>query len=281
MPTLATDPESGIMFRRWEAPADPLKTFDAGQPKPVLLLIHGLCGHSGRWEFLASSLLRKGFSSYALELKGFGATAGPRGHVDSFQVYFRDIQRLIQIIKERHPGVKIFCVGESMGALVALLFIFSGAAGFDGVVAISPAFRSKLKFGLFHYLRFALALLGDRKTLVEIPLVPAMCTRDAGYQKQMDVEDGGRRLASAGILYRILVAQMALCRPQKTTLPLFFLLSGVDCVVDSEASERFFSRLDTPDKTIIRYPDMLHALSLDVGREKVFEDIAAWLQARA
>lgn len=243
-------------------------------------MIHGLCGHSGRWDFLASYLAEKDFSSYAIELRGFGETTGPRGHVDSFRSYFGDILRLIAIIKERHFGAKIFCIGESMGALIGLLFVFSGAPGLSGLIAIAPAFRSKLKFGLFRYLRFALALLGNRKTLLEMPLSPEMCTRDVGYQKQMDAEDGGLRLASAGILYRILAAQMTLRRPQKTALPMFFLLSGEDSVVDNEASEIFFSRLEAPYKTLIYYPGMLHALSLDVGREKVFEDIAAWLQAR-
>jgi alpha-beta hydrolase superfamily lysophospholipase len=62
--------------------------------------------------------------------------------------------------------------------------------------------------------------------------------------------------------------------------PVLFLLAGKDLLVDPRESESVFKKLKIKDKTLIKYPEMLHALSIDLGREKVFEDIFSWLTKR-
>ena len=83
---MITDQKTGIMYRLWEHP----------DPEAVLLLVHGLGAHSGRWDPLSEYFLKNNISSYALELKGFGSTEGPRGHIDTFATYFNDINRFYE-----------------------------------------------------------------------------------------------------------------------------------------------------------------------------------------
>jgi alpha-beta hydrolase superfamily lysophospholipase len=59
--------------------------------------------------------------------------------------------------------------------------------------------------------------------------------------------------------------------------PALFLLSGRDLLVDPRESRAVFKELRSRDKTLIEYPEMLHALSIEAEREKVFSDILAWL----
>ena len=76
------DRETGIMYRQWEGELS----------RGSILLVHGFGSHSGRWKFLADFFLKNGFSSYAIELKGFGETNSPKGHIGSFDTYFDDIR---------------------------------------------------------------------------------------------------------------------------------------------------------------------------------------------
>ncbi|MCK7489600.1 MAG: lysophospholipase [Anaerotruncus sp.] len=69
--------------------------------------------------------------------------------------------------------------------------------------------------------------------------------------------------------------------PGDLTVPVLFLVPGDDRLVDERAGRRLFAKIALADKTLIEYPDMLHALSIDVGRDKVFADIAAWAGPRA
>jgi len=144
--TLKADDNVGILYREWGSPG----------PRVVLLLVHGLGAHTGRWEFLADFFQKNNISSYALELKGFGQTQGERGDIDSLNTYFQDIRSLSDIIRQENPGKKIFLLGESMGALICFLFAALEPRLFSGLICVSPAFAGKLHFSFWTYIGIVL-----------------------------------------------------------------------------------------------------------------------------
>lgn len=271
MPTLKTDEKMGVFYRCWEA----------SSPAAVFLLVHGLGAHSGRWEFLADFLLRNNFSSYAIELKGFGETKDLKGHIGSFDVYFEDIRSICDIIKRKNPGVKIFLLGESMGALISFLLAAKAPNLFSGLICISPVFKSRLKFTFRDYTKIFFALLFNLEKQFKMPFDSAMCTNDVDYQMTMDADCREHRLATAKLLFETAKAGIrAKFLKDKIRIPVLFLLAGEDKLVDPETSKKIFQGLKVEDKQIIEYPRMFHALSIELGRDKVFEDILKWAQRR-
>jgi len=265
-----------VLYRKWDA-APP-----AASPKAVFLLVHGLGAHSARWDFLAGFLGRNGYASYGIELRGFGRTPErPRGHVDSLLVWERDVLRMRGTIAVDCPGLKVFVLGESLGGLVAFNLACRHPEAFAGQVLLSPAFKSAMKFPLTAYLKLA-ALIGIKPdATVPVPFTSAMCTRDKSYQSVMDANPDELRVASLKCLLSTLVEQGRARRLAKTLrVPSLLLISGNDLLVDERTSRKLFEKLTLPDKTLLAYPDMLHALSVDLGREKVFRDIAEWADKR-
>jgi alpha-beta hydrolase superfamily lysophospholipase len=109
-----------------------------------------------------------------------------------------------------------------------------------------------------------------------------MCTRDTAYQGVMDANPDELRVASLKCLMSILSEQgksKRLARDLRT--PTLFLISGTDLLVDERASRELFGKLALEDKTLLEYPEMLHALSIDLGRDRVYRDIVDWVQKRA
>lgn len=263
---------SDILYRQWEVT----------DPKAVLLLVHGMGAHSARWNFLADYFKAKGFACYAIELKGYGATPDrPRGHIDSFNIYYRDILKLNDIIKKDSPGRPVFLLAESMGGLIAFMMACQYPDKFAGQILISPAFQNGMKFQLSAYLTLISQIFVNPKKTVDMPFTSAMCTRDLDYQKVMDNNPDESRVASLKMLINILFAQMAALKLAKTLqVPSLFLIAGKDYLVNEKAGRQLFKNLQLKDKTLIEYPEMLHALSIDLGREKVFADIFNWLSKR-
>lgn len=261
------------MYRKWEC----------ASPRAVFLLVHGLGAHSGRWDFFGQYFAARGFASYALELKGFGRTPDlPRGHVDSFEIYYRDVASLKDVAKKEYPGVPVYLAGESMGGLIAYIMATRRAGFCDGLICMSPAFRSRLLFPLIAYLDIFASYYVNPRKQYRMPFNSAMCTRDPAYRQVMDDNAAENRLASARMLGTIFLAQQAAgIAPGSFGGPALFLLAGDDSMVSPHASEHLFSRFRSADKTIIRYPEMFHALSVDLGREKVFGDILQWVSARS
>jgi acylglycerol lipase len=265
-----------VLYRKWAAaPA-------ASPPRAVFLLVHGLGAHSARWEFLAGSLVRHGYASYGLELRGFGQSPErPRGHVDSLRVWERDILGLREVIIRENPGRKVFLLGESIGGLLAFNLVCRNPDTFAGQTLISPDFKNGLKFPLSSYLNLAALILIRPKKTIPVPYDSTMCTRDTAYQAVMDASPDELRIASLKCLMSILAEQMRCPRlARKLHVPSLFLISGKDLLVDERTSRKIFEKLALEDKTLIEYPDMLHALSIDVGRERVFQDIVDWTGRR-
>jgi alpha-beta hydrolase superfamily lysophospholipase len=254
---------------------------DAAGSKAVFLLVHGLGASVNRWEALSNYFAKAGFSSYALELKGFGRTKGEQGYIDSFNTYIKDILHLARIISKDHPGKKIFLLGESMGALIAFLTAIEHPAPFSGLVLISPAFTSKLKFKAIDYLAIAVSLLYNPKRRFRIPFNSKMCTRDAEYQRKLDSDASEHRIATARLLCEIIFAQVkSRMEKKKLKMPALFLVAESDKLVKPSDTKKIFKTLNIDDKKLIAYRGMRHALSIDIGKEKVFDDILSWTSGR-
>jgi acylglycerol lipase len=266
-----------FLYRRW----DP-KTAASAEPRAVFLLVHGLGAHPARWDFLAKYLAARGYSSYALALRGFGpCPERPRGHIDSFKVWDRDVLALRALLEKEYPGRKVILLGESMGGLIAYDLAGRHPDQFAGVVLIAPAFKNGMKFPLSVYLKTAVVLPFAPKHLVDVPFTSERATRDAEYAAVMNADPDEVRVASLKLLFCFLPVQGRAGRLAKTfTLPVLFLIPGIDYLVDEKAGRKIFKKLAAPDKTIIEYPEMFHALSIDLDREKVFRDIVEWTAKR-
>jgi alpha-beta hydrolase superfamily lysophospholipase len=258
----------GVLYREWKS---------AGS-KAAMLLVHGLGGHSGRWGHLGNFFAENRVSCYAVELEGFGETDSLKGHADSLNTYFSGIQALRDIISMENPGGKIFLLGESMGGLLAFSFAGRNEKSFDGVICLSPAFKSRIRFSAFEYAAVFFNYIFNPKKQFKLNFNSSMCTRDEGYREAMDSSHAEHRLATAKLLVNLAGAQIKAARfKDKIKTPVLFLLAGKDQMTDPAASEKIFDDLKLKDKTIFVYPEMYHALSIDTGREKVFEDIFNWV----
>ncbi|MFH1397756.1 MAG: lysophospholipase [Candidatus Omnitrophota bacterium] len=266
------DEKTGIIYKTWVCPS----------PRAVFLLVHGLGAFSGRWDLLADFFLRNNISSYAIELKGFGETEGLKGHVDSFDIYLSDICLLYEIIKRENSGKNIFLVGESMGGLISFLLVGLKPDLFDGLICLSPAFKNRLKFRLTEKIKIYFGMLFLPRKQFKMPFDSRMCTRDPDCQKAMDTDKREHRLATPRLLFNILLAESRVnSLKEKIKIPVLFLLAGnADKLTVPEEAKAVFKGLKARDKEIIQYPDMYHSLSVELAREKIFEDILIWVSKR-
>ena len=269
-----------FLYRRWDAGKSAITGL--ASPKAVFLLVHGLGAHTARWEFLAGHLAANGYASYAPELRGYGCTPErPRGHIDSFKVWDRDVLAMREMIGRDFPGKKVFLLGESMGGLIGFDLAGRYADKFAGAVLISPAFKNGMKFPLTVYVKFVPFLLFNPMHMVDVPFTSETATRDPEYAAVMDANPDELRIASLKLLAGFIPVQARAGRlAKKYTVPTLFLIPGIDHLIDGKASRKLYKKVASPDKTLIEYPEMFHALSIDLDREKVFRDIVDWAGQR-
>jgi len=99
------------------------RKFSGGEEEEVrgvIVLVHGLHEHSGRYTFVADSLVREGYVVYAPDLVGHGKSGGDRGVIRSFSDVVVDVEDFILHVSELESR-SIFLMAHSMGSVIATL----------------------------------------------------------------------------------------------------------------------------------------------------------------
>src|SRR3954470_784265 len=99
---------------------------------PPVVLIHGAANSAAVWRFWAPLLADAGWSTYAIDLRGHGASPAVSLAATSMHDYLEDVRRTIGQLRDR-PVV----IGWSMGGLVALMAAAEGLAA--ACVGLAPS----------------------------------------------------------------------------------------------------------------------------------------------
>jgi acylglycerol lipase len=114
------------------------------QPKAVVQFMHGFSEHSGHFPFLVERLLASGYAMYVKDHRGHGRSEGEKTDVDSYLDYVEDEKRMRDIISGKHPGIPVFVIGYSLGAVLAGNFAVQYEQLVKGVVLVSIGSRIKV-----------------------------------------------------------------------------------------------------------------------------------------
>ncbi|MEI6863521.1 MAG: alpha/beta hydrolase, partial [Candidatus Omnitrophota bacterium] len=222
-------------------------------------------------EGMADFFLQKNISSYAIDLPKLS-------RVDS---YYSEILRIRNIAIKDNPGKKIYLVGESLGGLTSFLLASERPGIFDGLICISPAFAGRKKLNFIETAKMLAPIFYNPCKKVNLPFDSSMCTRDVDCRKKLDGDPCEYRTASVRLIFDIFLAQARARGVLKNmNTPVLFLVSGKDMIVDSGISRKVFDGILIGDKTFFEFPDMYHALSIEVGKEAVFEELLKWIEKR-
>src|SRR3982751_1706344 len=110
----------------------------------VVLLVHGLGEHAGRYDELARVLNEWGFAVRGYDQYGHGESDGTRGGLPHANRLLDDLGDLVESTRVRNPGQPLILMGHSLGGLVAASFVARTLHAVDGLVLSSPALAMRL-----------------------------------------------------------------------------------------------------------------------------------------
>ncbi|WOL20143.1 hypothetical protein Cni_G28945 [Canna indica] len=111
------------------------------QPRGLVVILHGLNEHSGRYDHFAKQLNGSGFKVYAMDWIGHGGSDGLHGYVHSLDHAVDDLKRFLEKAILENPGLPRFIFAHSTGAAIVLKAALDPKieALIQGVVLTSPA----------------------------------------------------------------------------------------------------------------------------------------------
>ena len=123
----------------------PLREWDAegGQPKAVIIALHGMSDYSNAFDIPARTWAKRGITTLAIDQRGFGRSPNP-GLWAGADVMREDLEDFAAAAHARFADLKIFALGESMGGAVLLTSLAAPQSpAVAGTILVSPAVWSR------------------------------------------------------------------------------------------------------------------------------------------
>ncbi|KAL8474467.1 hypothetical protein ACS0TY_031072 [Phlomoides rotata] len=250
----------------------------------VVVLLHGLNEHSGRYNDFAKKLNANGFKVCGMDWIGHGGSDGLHAYVPSLDYAVADTKMFLSKVLADNPKVPCFCFGHSTGGSIVLKTVLDPKVGQNvaGVVLTSPAVGVKPSHPIFAVLAPICAYLLPRFQFSAANKGGIAVSRDpeallAKYSDPL-VFTGSIRIRTGYEILRITAYLQQNLR--RLTVPFFVLHGTDDSVTDPEASRKLHKEASSTDKSIKLYDGLLHDLLFEPEKEEVASSIITWLNNR-
>lgn len=239
-----------IFYRYWNA---------SKNGETVILCIHGLAGDSRIFDYFSEKFSSLGYHVYAIDLPGFGMSAGEKGDV-SFDDTIRSLHDVVATVRKKHTDAKIFMLGFSLGGLYALWYALIHHTDVNGIITLAPLLRMKgvkrnpraepsVKVFLASLIRYFITPSKKLNLAKSIPsgfgelagsewsymMKDPICNFDYSYRYIFDVLVG--KSEKIQVLYKI-------------RIPVLMLHGSNDWTVVLEQSKTFLNMINSSDKEL-------------------------------
>ncbi len=233
----------------------------------------------GRYGHVVEALVSSGIEVWSYDLRGHGRSGGRRGDVPSYEALLDDLERVVALALG--SGIPLFLLGHSLGGQITLNFLLTRKADCRGAIVTSPYLRlafspPRWRLALAHAARWLWPSLTQ-----PTPMPWSRLSRDQEHLATFPDMQLMHHDISARMYHAVKVAAAtALAGAPRFQTSLFLIHGADDPVTSAAATREFFERAGSPDKTLKIYPGMLHETFNEIGREMVFADVIAWIEAR-
>ncbi|KAL8188596.1 hypothetical protein R6Q57_029884 [Mikania cordata] len=252
--------------------------------RALVVLLHGLNEHSGRYDEFAKQLNAHGYKVYGMDWVGHGGSDGLHAYVHSLDDAVGDTKAFIRQVLAENPGLPCFCFGHSTGGAIILKAATDPKVekSIAGVVLTSPAVGVQPSNPIFLILAPVFSLLFPKFQFSPANKKGTTVSRDpaalvAKYSDPL-VYTGSIRVRTGHEILRITSYLQQNAR--KLKVPFFVLHGTADTLTDPDASLKLYEEASSEDKSIKLLPGYLHDLLFEPEREEIMRDIIEWLNSR-
>ncbi|CAA7032456.1 unnamed protein product [Microthlaspi erraticum] len=250
----------------------------------LVVLLHGLNEHSGRYSDFAKELNVNGFKVYGIDWIGHGGSDGLHAYVPSLDYAVTDLNSFLEKVIAENPRLPCFCIGHSTGGAIILKAMLDPKieARVSGIVLTSPAVGVQPSHPIFGVIAPFLSFLIPRYQLSAAKKKVRAVSRDpealvAKYSDPL-VYTGSIRARTGYEILRL--AAHLLENLNRIKVPFLVMHGTADTVTDPKGTQRLYDEASSSDKSIKLFDGLLHDLLFEPERGIIAGVILDWLNRR-
>lgn len=248
------------------------------KPKGIVLLIHGLGEHTGRYDHVGKAFVKNGYHLIGFDLRGHGLSEGARGHAPGLRALYDDISSFIEESKQYLGNdMPSFLYGHSLGGNLVINYLIDNAVDVEGAIVTSPPLQlstpqPKWKIALANFLGEKIPRITMKNGLEKDAL-----SRNSAIVKAYENDSYVHDKISAGLgLILFETGSKALKDADRWNLPLLLMHGTADRITLHDASKTFAQKAGE-QITFVSWKSYYHELHNDIDSEKVIEKMINWL----
>jgi acylglycerol lipase len=250
--------------------------------KAVVMLIHGLGEHSGRYAHVADALTDVGYGVHALDHRGHGKSDGKRAFVKSYDEFMTDLVQFRTLVEGEHPGVPLVVLGHSMGGNLAVGHALDHQEGITGLALSGAALQvgDDLSPGKLKAFRIIAKIApGFRPEGLSADAISRDPSVVAAYQNDPLVFTGK---ISAGLGAALIGAMERFpARYRELTLPIVVMHGTDDQLASIDGSKALVAAAVNARITVHYYDGLYHEIFNEPERAEVHADLVSWIDSVA
>ena len=264
--------ETQIYYQGWLPEED---------PKAVLIIVHGIAEHSGRYVNVVEALKSEGIAIYGLDHRGHGKSAGKFNHVKRFTDYVADLGKLQELLISEYPDLPMFILGHSMGSIITNTFMAQNPEQSRYKSMILSGTGADVGPGINGLTIFLAKVLSAIMPGLSIPsnLDPSFISRDeTEVQKYVDdplvhYEKVTTRLGAELLKYTTRMIDSA----EKIKIPTLLQIGSEDEAFAPESRKPLFEAFSNDKKEMKVYDGYRHEVYNEIDKEVVLNDLKTWI----
>lgn len=241
-----------------------------GEPRAVVVLVHGIAEHSGRYERTGALLSDSGFHVRSFDLIGHGATGGDRVDIEDWDHFHDQVGKHMSWALDQ--GRPVILMGHSMGGNLALGYLIEGQPSPKLLIVTAPALdggagwqRAAAKIGAKLFPTVSIPQNIDGAALSRDPEVA-----DEYFADPLVHTEATFRLGAA--LFQAM--DHVRHRAHEITVPTLVLHGGADTIVPPQSTAGLG---DLPNFERRVYPKLRHEILNEPEGPEVVQDIVDWI----
>ena len=248
-------------------------------PARTLVVIHGAGEHSQRYEHWARLLAQHNWRVVSIDQRGYGLSGGLPGHVDRFDQYLNDIDRVRDALSL--PPEQTIMFGHSLGGLISVRYAQTRPSSMKALVLSCPLLALQLNVPVWKRTLGRLCSVLAPKTRFQSSIRTDQLTSDPVARRTRENDPLRCRFVTASWYFQALDAMVAAWdEAPHLALPTLLLQGDQDEVVNPEAATRWWLKLGSTDKTLRVLGGHLHELLSEPDWTRTAAVILEWMEAR-
>ena len=246
----------------------------------VVIVVHGLGEHAGRYEAVAHELNAWGFAVRGYDQCGHGESGGARGSLPTDTRLLDDLADIVDSTRARlRSTTPLILLGHSMGGLVVARFVSLGMRAVDGVILSSPALNPGL--GWFQKLLIAVLPKIAPNLCVGNGLNPQFISHDpavvSAYQADPLVHD---RISARLARFIATAGPQTVAMAGQWTVPTLLMYAGADRLLNPQGSRDFAVAASKHVVTAVCFEALYHEIFNALDPAPVFATLKNWLEQK-